>query len=106
LTCITPVQDPVEYYYRASSLFNFERVYYLPPTSAQVQVEVELDDGTRNNINQNISHDEQLAPHHVVDMFLVTHQNGGPPPRLEIFRQTLDALTEADAIILGPGSLF
>ncbi|MFN8567851.1 MAG: hypothetical protein U0Z44_10110 [Kouleothrix sp.] len=23
LTCITPVQDPVEYYYRASSLYNF-----------------------------------------------------------------------------------
>lgn len=28
LTCITPVQDPVEYYYRASSLFNFENVVF------------------------------------------------------------------------------
>jgi hypothetical protein len=54
LTCITPAQDPVEYYYRASSLFNFENVYYVAPLPAPVQVELELDDGQRHNIKENI----------------------------------------------------
>jgi hypothetical protein len=106
MTCITPVQDPVEYYYRASSLFNFENVYYVAPTPATARVEVELDDGTRRDIKQNISHDEQLAPRHVRDMRLrAAEQNNGIPP-LSVTRLTLDALQDADAIILGPGSLF
>ncbi|HEX5688630.1 MAG TPA: 2-phospho-L-lactate transferase CofD family protein, partial [Roseiflexaceae bacterium] len=106
MTCITPVQDPVEYYYRASSLFNFENVYYVAPTPTTVQVEVELDDGTRRDIKQNISHDELLASHHVAKMRLLeSEQNNGFPP-LSLTRLTLDALREADAIILGPGSLF
>jgi hypothetical protein len=106
MTCITPVQDPVEYYYRASSLFNFENVYYVAPTPAMAHVEVELDDGTRHDIKQNISHDEWLAPRHVTAMRLIPpeHHNGAPP--LSVTRLTLDALREADAIIMGPGSLF
>jgi hypothetical protein len=104
LTCITPVQDPVEYYYRASSLFHFEKVYFVAPTPAPIQVEVELDDGTRRNIQQNISHDERLAPRHVTNMFLAgTPENTTSP---SVTRLTVDALAEADAIILGPGSLF
>ena len=106
MTCITPVQDPVEYYYRASSLFNFENVYYVAPTPTTAHVEVELDDGTRRDIKQNISHDEVLAPRHVTNMRLhESNQNNGFPP-LTLTRLTLDALREADAIILGPGSLF
>ena len=106
LTCITPVQDPVEYYYRASSLFSFENVYYVAPTPTPVQVVVELDDGMRRNIKQNISHDERLAARHVTNIFLSDSGNGDGVPPLHVTRLTLDALTEADAIILGPGSLF
>src|SRR5262245_59868317 len=106
MTCITPVQDPVEYYYRASSLFNFENVYYVAPTPTMARVEVELDDGTRHDIKQNISHDELLAPRHVTAMRLIPpEQHNGTPP-LSVTRLTLDALSEADAIIMGPGSLF
>jgi 2-phospho-L-lactate transferase/gluconeogenesis factor (CofD/UPF0052 family) len=107
LTCITPVQDPVEYYYRASSLYNFENVIFVPPTPGQLQVEVELDDGTRHNIKENISHDERLAAHHVVNLCLIDSQgNDGVAAQRPIFRQALDALGQADAIVLGPGSLF
>jgi 2-phospho-L-lactate transferase/gluconeogenesis factor (CofD/UPF0052 family) len=107
LTCITPVQDPVEYYYRASSLYHFENVIFVPPTPAQLQVEVELDDGTRHNVKENISHDDRLAARHVVNSFLVDGAgNGAASEQRRIFRQALDAIEQADAIILGPGSLF
>lgn len=107
LTCITPVQDPVEYYYRAASLFNFENVIYVPPTKANLQVYVDLDDGTRCNIKQNIAHDERLSARHVVNISLGDGQTGnGSVPSIQVFRQAIDALTEADLIILGPGSLF
>ncbi|HEX9371716.1 MAG TPA: 2-phospho-L-lactate transferase CofD family protein [Roseiflexaceae bacterium] len=107
LTCITPVQDPVEYYYRASSLYHFENVIFVPPTLAQLQVEVELDDGTRHNIKENLSHDQRLAQRHVVSTFLVDSRlNGNGAGQHTIFRQALDAIGQADAIVLGPGSLF
>lgn len=106
LTCITPVQDPVEYYYRASSLFHFENVIFVVPTPVSVGVEVELDDGTCHDIRENISHNEQLAPRHVKRMYLAGAPGGNGAPPLEITALTVDTLLEADAIILGPGSLF
>ena len=107
LTCITPVQDPVEYYYRASSLYHFENVIFVPPTPAQLQVEVELDDGTRHNVSSNLSHDEQLAARHAVGSFLIDgSSNDVASKQGQIFRQALDAIEQADAIVLGPGSLF
>jgi len=105
LTCVTPVQDPVEYYYRASSLYHFENVIFVPPFPAQIQVEVEFNDGTRHNIRENLSHDQQLAQRHVVNSFLVDQQPGGARPAA-IFREALDAISQADVIVLGPGSLF
>lgn len=104
LTCITPVQDPVEYYYRASSLFHFENVIFVVPTPEPLQVEVTLDDGTTINIKENISHNERLALRHAVDLRLLPPS--GEPRPIEVTQVTLDALAEADAIILGPGSLF
>jgi 2-phospho-L-lactate transferase/gluconeogenesis factor (CofD/UPF0052 family) len=107
LTCITPVQDPVEYYYRASSLYNFENVIFVPPTPTQLEVEVELDNGTCHNIKENLSHTEQLAACHVVRAYLVDPQSHGQvAAQHAIFRQALDAIQQADAIVLGPGSLF
>jgi 2-phospho-L-lactate transferase/gluconeogenesis factor (CofD/UPF0052 family) len=107
LTCITPVQDPVEYYYRASSLYHFENVIFVPPMPTQLQVEVELDDGTRHNVKENISHDDQLSARHAVAGFLIDPTgNGVVADQRRIFRQALDAIEQADAIVLGPGSLF
>lgn len=104
LTCITPVQDPVEYYYRASSLFHFENVTFVAPTPAPLQVEATLDDGTRINVKENIPPDHRLARRHVTDLRLLGADGNGAP--VEVTRVTLDSLAEADAIILGPGSLF
>jgi|SRR5579859_2040804 len=104
LTCITPIQDPVEYYYRASSLSNVENVLYLVPTPAHVQVYVELDDGTRRSIKEPIAPHEQLAAHHAVAILLQRQSDEDGP--LPVFPQVLDVLGNADAIILGPGSLF
>jgi hypothetical protein len=104
LTCITPVQDPVEYYYRASSLFHFENVIFVVPTPEPRQVEVTLDDGTTINIKENITHDDQLARRHAVDLRLRPADGEARP--IEVTQVTLDAIAGADAIILGPGSLF
>jgi 2-phospho-L-lactate transferase/gluconeogenesis factor (CofD/UPF0052 family) len=107
LTCITPVQDPVEYYYRAASLFSFENVIYVPPSPAPAQVEVRLDDGSQRNIKQRISHDERLADRHVVQLYLRGGENGeSDPQERPIFRQAQQAIEQADLIIFGPGSLF
>jgi hypothetical protein len=106
MTCITPVQDPVEYYYRASSLFRFENVYYVAPTGSMAQVEVELSNGQRYDIRQGLAHNQELAPYHVVGMRLIPPQTAEGTQPLLVTRHTLDALAEADAIILGPGSLF
>ncbi len=106
LTCITPVQDPVEYYYRASSLYHFENVIFVPPIPSQLEVEVELDDGTHHNIKENISHRDQLAQRHAVNTHLTSADNQPVPTQQPIFRQASDALRNADAIVLGPGSLF
>lgn len=108
LTCITPVQDPVEYYYRASSLFNFENVIFVVPTPTPLQVQATLDDGTRINIKEDIPADHRLARRHVRALTLLGATSDGTSDgaSAEVTRVTLDALAEADAIILGPGSLF
>ena len=107
LTCITPVQDPVEYYYRASSLYNFENVIFVPPIPEQLEVEVELDNQARYNIKDNLSHTEQLAARHVVATYLVDQQGQDVVlDQHQMFRQSLEAIQQADAIVLGPGSLF
>jgi hypothetical protein len=104
LTCITPVQDPVEYYYRASSLFHFENVLFVVPTPTPLQVEVTLDDGSRLNIKENITQDDHRAVRHAVGLRLTGEAANGRP--IAVTRMTIETLAEADAIILGPGSLF
>jgi 2-phospho-L-lactate transferase/gluconeogenesis factor (CofD/UPF0052 family) len=105
LTCITPVQDPVEYYYRASSLFNFENVVFVVPTPAPYEVFVELDDGQRFNVKHNIAHDERLAERHVVNMYIGDEQGPITTP-LPVTQVALDAVMSADVIVFGPGSLY
>lgn len=128
LTCVTPVQDPVEYYYRASGLFHFQNVYYVVPTPTPVEVYADLDNGERSNI-KHIDLDPDLAQHHVVEILLAPGSEEGAaivPAGLEalsssgaalatapstalslpLTRLARETLQEADAIILGPGSLF
>lgn len=101
LTCVVPVQDPVEYYYRAAGLFNMQNVYYVVPTPAPVQVVAELDDGTLMDV-RHLALDMSVAERHVERLAL---QRDGDEP-LQLTRLAAEAIAEADAIILGPGSLF
>ncbi|MFM7678517.1 MAG: 2-phospho-L-lactate transferase CofD family protein [Roseiflexaceae bacterium] len=103
MTCITPVQDPVEYYYRASSLFNFEKVVFVVPTPQPIDVVFVLDNGVRVKPSDRVTHDERYAERYVVDVHL---DSTTPLQQLQVTRATLDAIAQADAIILGPGSLF
>ncbi len=102
LTCVVPVQDPVEYYYRASGLFNMQNVYYVVPTPEPHQVIAELDDGVQLDV-RHLALDPSIAPRHVARLTL-EREDPGEPPRLT--RLAAEALRDADAIILGPGSLF
>lgn len=101
VTCVTPVQDPIEYYYRAASLFNFEKVLYVAPMPRPLSVVVTLDDGSRHSIKDAISQNPLLAERHVVDVELV---DGGELQ--QVFQKATDAFAHADMIIFGPGGLF
>jgi 2-phospho-L-lactate transferase/gluconeogenesis factor (CofD/UPF0052 family) len=104
VTCITPVQDPVEYYYRASSLVNNQNVYYVVPTPTPAKVYAELDNGIRMNV-MHVDNDQSLALCHVVKLELLPVQNtaDGTFPLTRLARE---AIRDADAIVLGPGSLY
>ena len=99
LICITPVQEPVEYYYRASSMLRFDHVLFIAPTPEPIPVEVTLDDGQDLNIKHNIAHDERLARRHVQHIAL-------DGPAQAVTQVTIDSIKKAEVIILGPGSLF
>lgn len=129
LTCVTPMQDPIEYYYRASSLFPYQNVYYVVPTPVAAKVYAELDDGTLINI-MHVDHNPDLPERYVERLFLVRDQEhvdkavetvrrtqsatdgeliGSVPlvgTSLPVTRLATDAMQNADLIILGPGSLF
>jgi 2-phospho-L-lactate transferase/gluconeogenesis factor (CofD/UPF0052 family) len=103
LTCVVPVQDPVEYYYRASGLFNFQHVYYVVPTPAPLQVRAALDDGTDLDIRQ-VAITNASARQHIERLYLA--HNGVDPAQAQLTRLAAEAIRDADAIVLGPGSLF
>ncbi|WP_298820674.1 2-phospho-L-lactate transferase CofD family protein [Chloroflexus sp.] len=99
MTCIVPITDPVEYYYRASGLLNQPNVYYAAPTPMPLEVIAELDDGTLIDV-RHIHLQTELAPRRVQRLHL--NQTDLPP----LTRVAVEALRDADAIVLGPGSLF
>lgn len=118
MTCITPVQDPVEYYYRASNLGQLPNIYYVVPTPEPFKVYAELDDGTLINV-MHVDHHTELAPRHVARLMVLpnatterlTATNDTAQLQQEVATTPLpqvvrEAITSADAIILGPGSLF
>jgi 2-phospho-L-lactate transferase/gluconeogenesis factor (CofD/UPF0052 family) len=119
ITCITPLQDSIEYYYRASSTIQAHNVHYVVPTPVTPRVYAELDDGTVLNVMR-VDHHPELAERYVSRLFLVDDQESPekispadqplPTPQpgkaLPLTRPAADSLRQADAIILGPGSLF
>lgn len=106
LTGIIPLQDAVEYYYRASSLFSFRNVYYVVPTPVSLGVMAELSDNTRVNVTQ-IVHNDRFAKEYVRRLTLVAGGDGAIlPTEAPLSRMALDAIMQADVVILGPGSLF
>ncbi|NTW01140.1 MAG: hypothetical protein HGA19_07470 [Oscillochloris sp.] len=101
MTCIVPAQDPVEYYYRAAGLFDFRNVYYVAPAPVPLTVMGELDNGARSDV-RHLALNPQVAEHHIDRLYLENSTAVGTPlPRL-----VADTIRDADAIILGPGSLF
>lgn len=104
LTCITPVQDPVEYYYRASSLANAQNVYYVVPTPVPAKVLAELDNGTQMNVML-VDDDPNQAQRYVAKLHLLS-ENKKEQSAFPLTRLAREALQDADAIVLGPGSLF
>ncbi len=100
MTCIVPVTDPVEYYYRASGLLNQPNVYYVVPTPMPLEVIAELDDGTLIDV-RHIHLRAELAERYVRRLRL-----NQPDQIPSLTRITLEALQTADAIVMGPGSLF
>jgi hypothetical protein len=126
LTCLTPLQEPIEYYYRASSLFQAHNVDYVVPTPTSPRVYAELDNGTTINV-MHVDHHLELAERHVKALSLQrdgnipesgmpgngdgqdspAQQTKAPPVNtLPLTRPAADAIRNADAIVLGPGSLF
>jgi hypothetical protein len=119
LICITPLQDSIEYYYRASSLFQAQNVDYVVPTPYTPKVYAELSDGTTINV-MHVDHHGALASQHVTSLYINQNQpvltEGNSqnshtetlhhPVELKLTRPAADAIHDADAIVLGPGSLF
>ncbi len=105
LTCITPIQDPVEYYYRASSLFNTQNVYYVVPSPTPTNVIATLDNEQQTNIMQ-VTNNPAFAQHYVTQLQLVPKDQTGTQDSYPLSRLAKEALSDADAIVLGPGSLF
>jgi hypothetical protein len=101
LTGIVPVQDPVEYYYRAAGLFTMQNVYYVVPTPAPMQVMARLDDGIEMDV-RHLALDLSIAERYVRDLRLVRQNDD----EAHLTRLAAEAIRDADAIILGPGSLF
>jgi uncharacterized cofD-like protein len=71
------------------------RGHILPATSANVQLEAVMDDGSRVLGETKIN----ASNHRIVELHMV-------PPHPEPLPQTLEAIARADVITIGPGSLF
>jgi len=80
---------------RLSSEVLATRGHIYPATTANVELEAQLEDGTRVRGETKIT----ASKERIGELFLV-------PPDAEPLPQTLEALARADVITLGPGSLF
>lgn len=130
MTCITPLHEPIEYYYRASGPFQGSNVHYVVPTPDTPAVYAQLNNGNTANV-MHVDHTAAYANLHVTRLFLQPAGSNGngsdapdrmqrgngqgapgdtltatDPATLPLTRPARDAVLNADVLLLGPGSLF
>jgi uncharacterized cofD-like protein len=95
LAALTSITKDFSEAVRLSSEILVTRGHIYPSTTANVELEALLEDGTRVSGETNIT----ASKGKIHELFLV-------PPAVEPLPQTLEAIARADLITIGPGSLF
>src|SRR5206468_6270421 len=95
LAALTSVTKDFGEAVRLSSEILATRGHIYPATTADVQLEALMEDGTRVRGETKIT----ASKGRIKELFL-------DPPDVEPLRQTLEAIARADLITIGPGSLF
>jgi uncharacterized cofD-like protein len=95
LAALTSLTNDFAESVRLSSQILNTRGHIFPATAANIELEAEIQDGTRVRGETKIT----ASKGRIRELFLV-------PPNPEPLPQTLKAITQADVITIGPGSLF
>ena len=95
LAALTSVTGDFSESVRLSSEILLTRGHIYPATTANVELEALMEDGTRVQGETKIT----ASKGRIKELFLV-------PPDIEPLPQTLEAIANADLITIGPGSLF
>jgi len=95
LAALTDITHDFSEAVRLSSEILVTRGHIHPATTSNIELEALMEDGTRVRGETNIT----ASKVRIQELFLV-------PPNVEPLPQTLDAISRADIISIGPGSLF
>lgn len=95
LAALTSITNDFSEAVRLSSEILLTRGHIFPATTANVELEAAMEDGTRVLGETNIT----ASKGRIKELHLV-------PPNVEPLPQTLEAIARADLITVGPGSLF
>jgi len=95
LAALTSITGDFSESVRLSSEILLTRGHIYPATTANVELEALMEDGTRVRGETKIT----ASQGRIKELFLV-------PPDVEPLQQTLEAIANADLITIGPGSLF
>ncbi|MBZ5600211.1 MAG: YvcK family protein [Acidobacteriia bacterium] len=95
LAALTSITSDFSEAVRLSSEILLTRGHIYPSTTANIELEALMEDGTRVQGETRIT----ASKGRIRELFLV-------PPDVEPLPQTLDAIARADLITIGPGSLF
>jgi len=95
LTALTSITDDFAEAVRLSSEILLTRGHIYPATASNIELEAGMEDGQRVRGETRIT----ASKGRIKELFLI-------PPDVEPLPQTLDAISRADVITIGPGSLF
>src|SRR5437773_2950439 len=95
LAALTSITEDFGEAVRLSSEILLTRGHIYPATTANVELEALMEDGTRVRSETNIT----ASNGRIKELFL-------DPPDVEPLPQTLEAIARADLVTIGPGSLF